>query len=224
MLHRDIKPDNVLLDSRYGSKVADFGLVKFVGELTSYTIRGTLSYMAPEVKETMRFSPSADVYSLGLTLLQLFTGIASIRELREHHLAELDGGVKELHEPERLRAATEYFTARLTSLDPSAGKWDAGLGGRAICVALKACCYSSSDRPSLDEMVEQLGSIWKEALLGGAVSMQHSTATMAGLNLASLTHDSDADLQQEGEESSPSSPEVRVPLCLRRSAGHCFLW
>ena len=72
LIHRDIKPDNVLITSHHRVKVGDFGLVRATNaEATSDMIVGTVSYLAPEQVTGEEITPASDVYSAGIVLFEL---------------------------------------------------------------------------------------------------------------------------------------------------------
>jgi serine/threonine-protein kinase len=78
VIHRDVKPHNVLLDERGRAYLADFGIARMLESSSHITatgmIQGTPSYMAPEQVEGKTLGPACDVYALGVVAYQCFTG------------------------------------------------------------------------------------------------------------------------------------------------------
>ena len=74
ILHRDIKPSNILVNSRGQIKLCDFGVSGELINSIANTFVGTSTYMAPERIKGAQYSVKSDVWSLGLSLLELAIG------------------------------------------------------------------------------------------------------------------------------------------------------
>ncbi|KAL5077734.1 hypothetical protein RYX36_016718 [Vicia faba] len=90
IIHRDVKSNNILLNSEFEAHVADFGLAKFLqdngnSECMS-SIAGSYGYIAPEYAYTLKVDEKSDVYSFGVVLLELITGKRPVGEFEEEGL------------------------------------------------------------------------------------------------------------------------------------------
>src|SRR5262249_61097663 len=121
ILHRDLKPGNILLDGSGEPLVSDFGLAKWLeptGHLTrTPTVFGTPGYIAPEQVNgsAANLTPAADVYSLGAVLFDLLTGRAPF--IGEHAL-------------KTIQPATEKPAPKLRTLAPPLHRDCEPLGAR----------------------------------------------------------------------------------------------
>ncbi|XP_073310201.1 uncharacterized protein [Primulina huaijiensis] len=84
IIHRDVKSNNILLDSNFEAHVADFGLAKFLQDSGASecmsAIAGSYGYIAPEYAYTLKVDEKSDVYSFGVVLLELVTGRKPVGE------------------------------------------------------------------------------------------------------------------------------------------------
>jgi serine/threonine protein phosphatase PrpC len=76
VIHRDIKPDNVILQPGGGLKLIDLGVARLpdIADFPAGDIPGTPSYMAPELIQGEQGNEKSDIYALGVTLFRMFTG------------------------------------------------------------------------------------------------------------------------------------------------------
>jgi serine/threonine-protein kinase len=77
VVHRDVKPGNVIIRSDGTVKVTDFGIARALGQASltdTGTVMGTAAYVAPEQARGEATTPSSDLYSLGILLFQMLTG------------------------------------------------------------------------------------------------------------------------------------------------------
>ena len=120
IVHRDVKPGNVLLDVEGRPQLTDFGIARLI-DATRVTatglVVGTAAFMAPEQVRGEVVGPPADVYALGLLLLEAATG------RREFEGAALESAIARLHRspviPADLPEPLASTIRRMTATDPS---------------------------------------------------------------------------------------------------------
>jgi eukaryotic-like serine/threonine-protein kinase len=119
IVHRDVKPANVLLGDGNRPRLADFGISR-TADTTSATadgcVVGTAAYLAPEQARGEKVGPAADIYSLGLVLLEALTG------RREFPGLAVESATARLHRspviPEGLHGVLGAVLAAMTRDDP----------------------------------------------------------------------------------------------------------
>ncbi len=125
LVHRDIKPDNVLVANDGTVKLLDFGLARAMDEGfgEQSVLAGTPYYMAPEQLDGSHVDHRADIYALGVVLFRMFTG----------HLPFSDGNI---------------FVAHAVEPVPDPRKYNRDLPAEAVAVVMKAMAKKPADRYS----------------------------------------------------------------------------
>ena len=149
LVHRDVKPQNLLLTRDGTVKVADFGIARAVDgtQLTQAgTILGTAAYLAPEAATGGEIGPPADVYSLGAVLYELLSGQPpfedpSLEALAARHSGAAPASPPPLppHVPEELEEAVMRALARLPEYRPQSA--------RAFAAELRAALGEAPTEP-----------------------------------------------------------------------------
>jgi len=134
VVHRDLKLENILVDDNMDLKVADFGFATFrkIHDLKSY--RGTMTYMAPEIKEGKKYDgEKIDMFSTGVILFIIVQGIFPFKEAKKD----------------------EFFYNLILKGDMET-YWNK-TGGQKLSkefkdLIIKMFSYDGSKRPSIDEI------------------------------------------------------------------------
>jgi serine/threonine protein kinase len=187
VVHRDVKPGNVLVGHDGTVKLADFGIARLVEQRSHHTATGvaigTAAYIAPEQVNGGTVEGAADVYALGLVLLEAITG------RREYVGAPSEAALARLQRP-----------PEIPSLDP---------GWHELLTEMTA--LDPADRPSAAEVAVWMRATLSEPAPVGTVSMP-DTATSPILAVSPKDHGSGPVLTkpmpEPGDEPPPTHPRT----------------
>ncbi|KAF6167071.1 hypothetical protein GIB67_041326 [Kingdonia uniflora] len=150
IIHRDVKSNNILLDSSFEAHVADFGLAKFMvdggaSECMS-AIAGSYGYIAPEYAYTLKVDEKSDVYSYGVVLLELITG--------RRPVGEFGDGVDIVQWAKRTTNCVKENVTKI--VDPRVIPMPKDGAAHMFFVAMLCIQENSVERPTMREVVQIL--------------------------------------------------------------------
>jgi serine/threonine-protein kinase len=211
LLHRDLKPHNVMLDGRGKVRLTDFGLAAAAADLSATEIRsGTPLYMAPEQLAGQEVSVQSDLFALGLVLYELFTGRKAFPAVNREELARkyaADTPSKPTSHVSGLNAAVERALLRCLQRQPqdrprSAHEVQAALpGGDPLAAALAA-----GETPS-PQMVADAGGV---GALSAPVALGCLAAVLLGLVLIALASERTLLVNRTPTELPPAALHARA--------------
>jgi WD40 repeat protein/serine/threonine protein kinase len=117
--HRDVKPENILLDGDQNAYLSDFGIAERTSAKSTGQVTGSTSYMSPEQLQGARPAPRMDIYSLGIMLYEIVGGrhpyksLSSFEKIRSH----LDTALPPL---ENVPAPVNHVLLQAAAKDPAA--------------------------------------------------------------------------------------------------------
>lgn len=150
IIHRDVKSNNILLDSNFEAHVADFGLAKYLQDSGASecmsSIAGSYGYIAPEYAYTLKVDEKSDVYSFGVVLLELVTGRKPVGEFGD--------GVDIVQWVNKMTNSTKEGVSNI--LDERLSSVPLHEVIHVFCVAMTCVQEHSVERPTMREVVQML--------------------------------------------------------------------
>ncbi|KAH9298494.1 hypothetical protein KI387_030176, partial [Taxus chinensis] len=170
IVHRDVKPANILLDSKTEAHLADFGLAAYEKNLEEMTLGnwkscgkptggfhkrrmvGTLIYMAPEVLKKEIHTKKSDSFSFAITINELITGVVPYTDRRTEAQA---------HTVLEMNYSEQQLTTAITSegLRPVLASPESGIPSSVLSLVEQCWNGNPEQRPSFDFLVERLDEI-----------------------------------------------------------------
>ncbi|KAK8575554.1 hypothetical protein V6N12_063225 [Hibiscus sabdariffa] len=150
VLHRDIKTNNIMLDSSFNAKLGDFGLARLVDHsegLKNTLLAGTVGYIAPECLSSGKASKESDVYSFGVVALEIACGRKSIEPKFQDSEAVLVPWVWE-----------SYGNGKVLDVaDKKTGMWFDPKQMQCLVIVGLWCAHPSHEqRPSIRQVIQAL--------------------------------------------------------------------
>ncbi|MEQ0557633.1 protein kinase [Amycolatopsis sp. NEAU-NG30] len=188
IVHRDVKPGNILIDKTGTAKITDFGISRAAGDMTltaTGLIGGTPAYLAPELARGADPVPSSDVFALGATLYQAIEGTTPYGNTTNQLALLYAAANGQINPPVQAGAATALLMSLLRS--------------------------EPGERPSMAEARERLAALARTEP-GGMTASPPLLSGGAGRKPAAPADGGERPPWQRTDSPAPSSPPVGTPV------------
>ncbi|MEU8638322.1 protein kinase [Amycolatopsis sp. NPDC048633] len=188
IVHRDVKPGNILIDETGTAKITDFGISRAAGDMTltaTGLIGGTPAYLAPELARGADPVPSSDVFALGATLYQAIEGTTPYGNTTNQLALLYAAANGQINPPVQAGAATALLMSLLRS--------------------------EPGERPSMAEARERLAALARTEP-GGMTASPPLLSGNSGRKPAGPAESGDRPPWQRTDQPAPKSPPVGTPV------------
>eukprot|EP01018_Ginkgo_biloba_P000232 Gb_23139 [translate_table: standard] len=196
VVHRDVKPSNVLLDSDLNAKLGDFGLARLYDHNQNpqtTNVVGTLGYIAPELIQTGKATPSTDVFSFGVVLLEVACGRTAVDPFKDAEEIVLVDWIRKLYAKEKV----------MDAVDPKlGGEYDAEEMKRVLHLGIICAHPEPEERLSIRHVLQ---------VLEGEASLPVSIPSFSNLRISSNFGKILASTMSYGSSSMSRGDELSTP-------------
>ncbi len=203
ILHRDLKPQNIMIDGRGKVRITDFGLAGLIGSFAESRGAGTPLYQAPEQLAGGEPTIKSDIYALGLVLYELFTGKRAFAATTREELVRLqEAGLSRALSDVDLHPNVVAVILECVKLDPTARPSSAN----KVLYSL----LSAGGTPSSEQTSDADPDAASEGSLSPRVSLSLFALALAGILLSAWLNDTAALFRQMPTDLSPRELTVRA--------------
>jgi hypothetical protein len=196
IVHRDVKPGNILIDETGTAKITDFGISRAAGDMTltaTGLIGGTPAYLAPELARGADPVPSSDVFALGATLYQAIEGTTPYGNTTNQLALLYAAANGQINPPVQAGAATALLMSLLRS--------------------------EPGERPSMAEARERLAALARTEP-GGVAASPPLVSGGAGRKPAGPDGGGERPPWQRTDQPAPASPPVGTPVAAGKASSN----